>query len=1162
MKIKPINHRSWWLPLLLLAIITPTTAQEEVDREEEDVYELSPFVVDTTDNVGYLATSTLAGTRLNTDLKDVGSAISVVTQEFLQDTGAVNNETLLVYTLSTEVAGVDGNFTNVPASGSFSYQSAATFLTPHSSTRVRGLSSADNTRNYFVTEIPWDGFNVDRVDLQRGPNSILFGLGSPAGIINTGLKSANFSENAGEISTRVGRYGSYRGSFDYNRVILDKELAVRVAALKSKTKYQQKPAFSDDERYYMTAKYEPEFLKKGSSRTTISFNAEVGDITSNRPRTVTPGDNITPWFTHMNKLTIDPYDNMDQDSKRPNSAWEQDTYSDGTLNPNYEPWIGNWGQLFGGVLAIWDDENSSTMWQYFAEPERARGHTPHTDSNGNALNVAGVAPSQFRAILPYHMAAQNMGLPNADDGVYKNQHLLDPSIFDFYNKLIDGDNKREFQNWDAFNFTVSQGFLDEKVGFEFVYDDQNYSNEILRLLANERQNIYIDIHSTLPDGSPNPNVGRPFVTDAGRYGNGYSESQRESYRITAYADIDIGDIMKKENLLTRIFGRHVLTGVYSSQTRKQYSEEFQRYATSADFGNLIGFSSYEENDRQLNTAHYLGDSLMNRNSATGANIPNIQAIQKPQDGQVRVFDTHWNATGIDVNAPWTNPRTGLSTVGNRDLVQGDNPANYVGWTNVPFDVLDATNPEERPYTLTNARRIKDIIDSKVFVWQGYFWDGAIVGTVGYREDTARNWTINAPKNDDRTVNMNDFSISGDENSKQEGNTTSYSVVAHISDLLPENMLPFNLSVFYNDAKNFQPAAGRVDILNNPLPAPSGSTKDYGFMISTKDNRYAARVNWYETEVLFDSNSAIANIHWAIGIPENWAHSFATRFRDGLMEFTPKDGMSPEETAALQTAAVEAWFANPPTAIIEAWGGDLSDESLRSNHQTTNPPAGMTATGDTISKGLEIELIANPLENLRLSMNIAKTEAQQANVGGSFVDYVEERLDYYRTTPAGDIRIWSGGGPSILEDWGNRFLGQYEIMKVLEGTTTPELRKWRANFVANYSFTDGKLKGANAGGGIRWQDKVAIGYPIIPRAEGGVDYNIDNPYYGDGRTEFDFWAGYEKQLNDKIHWRIQLNIRNAFGKEEIIPISTQPDGSTAAARIAPNMGWELTNTFSF
>ena len=1112
---------------------------QDMVENQEDVYVLNPFVVESSGNVGYIATSTLAGTRLNTQLKDVGSAISVVTKEFLQDTGATNNETLLVYTTNTEVAGVDGNFTNV-SNGSMSYQGASTFLTPHSSTRVRGLSAADNTRDFFVTEIPWDGYNVDRVDLQRGPNSILFGLGSPAGIINTDLKDGDFSESFGEVEARYGRFGSYRGSLDYNHVVMEDELAVRIAGMMSETKYQQKPAFSEENRRFAAVKYEPKFLKKGSARTTIRVNAEVGEITSNRPRMVTPGDNITPWFSDMNKLTIDPYDNMERDSKRPNTAWEHDTFSDGSANPDYEPWIRNWGQLFGGVLAIWEDNNSSNMARYFAEPERARAHAPHRDSNGNLLNIAGVAPSQFRAIGGYAETAIRRGLPNAEDGVYKNQHLLDPSVFDFYHLLLDGDNKREFQDWDAFSVNLSQGFFNEKVGFEFVYDDQNYSNSILRLLANERQNIYIDIHHTLPDGSPNPNVGRPFVTDAGRYGNGADSSQRENVRFSGFVDLNIADLTQKDNLLTKILGRHVLSGVYSTQERRQYREEFQRYATDADFGNLIGFSSYEENDRQVNTVHYLGESLMSRATAAGAHIPRIKAIQRPENGSVYIFDTHWNATGVDYNAPWTNPRTGLSTLGNinnptRDLVQGDNPANYVGWTNVPFRVLDATNEADRPYTLTNATRVKDIVDSQVAVWQGYFWKGAIVGTVGYREDTAKNWSINAPKNADRTVNMDDFKISGPEEAKQTGETTSYSVVAHINDLLNDR-LPVNFSVFYNSSENFQPAAGRVDILNRPLPAPSGETTDYGFMISTKDNRYAARLNWYETKVMNDSNSQIANIHWAIGIPENWAHSYAVRYRDGLLEWSPKNGMTPEETAAAQAASLEAWFANPPTAIIEAWGGDLSDASLRVNHQTTNPPSGMTATADTVSEGLELELMANPTDSLRISLNVAKTEAMQANVGGSYVDYVEERLAYYRTTPAGDMRIWWGGGDSILQDWTNRFLGQYEIMKVLEGTATPELRKWRANLVVNYSFLDGALKGLNIGGGMRWQDKVGIGYPIIPRPEGGVDYDIKNPYMGDARTDFDFWAGYERPLNDKIDWKIQINVRNAFAENELIPIS--------------------------
>lgn len=1141
--------------LIGLSCSVPLCLRAQDTDENADVYILNPFEVSATENVGYLATSTLAGTRLKTDYRDVGSAVSVITEEFLQDTGATGNESLLLYTTNTEVAGIGGNFTNVSNGGS-SYQSAASFLTPHTSTRVRGLSAADNTRDFFVSEVPWDSFNVDRVDLQRGPNSILFGLGSPAGIINTDMKDAQLYKDSAELETRYGRFGSYRGSLDVNYVVLEDELAVRLIGLTDKNKYKQEPAQAEDKRIYGSVRYQPKFLNKNGMRTTISVNSEVGGIESNNPRTVTPGDNITPWFNEMNKLTIDTYDNQDNESKRPNTGQEFEAYTDGVLNPYYSPYIGNWGQLYGGVLAIWENSDSSTMSRYFAEPEHTDGYTPHGES------VGGVSPALFRSVAGYSTIANNLDLPGAEFGQYKTKYLTDPTIFDFYNQLIDGDNKSEEQDWRTLNVSMSQGFFDEMLGYEVAYFKQDYSNEILRLLANERQNIYIDINAVLPDGTANPNVGRAFVTDSGRYGNGSNSSDREAWRVSAFADINIDDFVEEKTWLTKLVGRHVFNAVYSKASRYQHIEEFQRYATDADFGALIGYSDYQGNDRQLNTVHYLGGSLMGATSASGANLPRITATQKPQDGSIYVFDSHWTATGVNHEDPWVNPRTGLT------LTEADNPANYVGWTTVPFNVLDTTDPDEHYRTITNLNKILAETTSKVAVWQGYLWDGAIVGTVGYREDTDKRWARTAPFNADRTVDLTDLEFYDVPNNIQEGNTTSWSVVAHLTEIIDSEMIPFNFSVFYNEGENFQAGAGRVDILGKPLPAPSGTTTDYGFMISTKDQRYSARVNWYETTVLNDSNSTLASSQWVIGIAENWAHAFATRFRDDVgsnPDFTPKDGMTEEATAALEAAAVEAWFANPPTEIIQAWGGNISDQSLYDNVQTTNPPNGMTATADTVSEGLEIEFTANPTNNLRLTFNASRTEAKQTNVGGAFTDYVESRLEYYETTAAGQMRVWWSGGDTIVQQLASQagFLGQFELMKLQEGSAQPELRKWRFNAIANYTFTDDNfLKGVSVGGAIRWQDDVVIGYPLTVDAEGKTTFDLDNPYSGDARTNYDFWIGYERAITEKIDWKIQLNVMNAFAGDELIPISTQPDGTPAAVRIAPGMTWEITSTFSF
>ena len=191
---------------LMLSCAVPLAAQTNPDAgsmPDEDVYILSPFEVMAAQDTGYVATSTLAGTRVRTELRDVASAISTVTSAFLEDTGSRNAQDLLVYTTNTEVGGITGNYSG--AGGSVNYNETTLLLRPNANTRVRGLDAADNTRNFFLTEIPWDGYNVDRVDMQRGPNSILFGVGSPAGIINTSLVGAEF-DNKGKFENRIGSF--------------------------------------------------------------------------------------------------------------------------------------------------------------------------------------------------------------------------------------------------------------------------------------------------------------------------------------------------------------------------------------------------------------------------------------------------------------------------------------------------------------------------------------------------------------------------------------------------------------------------------------------------------------------------------------------------------------------------------------------------------------------------------------------------------------------------------------------------------------------------------------------------------------------------------------------------------------------------------------------
>jgi len=168
--------------------------------------------------------------------------------------------------------------------------------------------------------------------------------------------------------------------------------------------------------------------------------------------------------------------------------------------------------------------------------------------------------------------------------------------------------------------------------------------------------------------------------------------------------------------------------------------------------------------------------------------------------------------------------------------------------------------------------------------------------------------------------------------------------------------------------------------------------------------------------------------------------------------------------------------------------------------------------------------------------------------------------------AGDLPRFNSDyvpGNLLRKDWTD-WRGQYTLLKLQAGAATSELRKWRYNLYTNYSFSEGALRGFAVGGAYRWQDKVVIGYPVIPGANGLASFDLSQPYYGPSEHAFDLWASYEHGImNNKYGWKIQLNVANAFAKEEVIPISVQPDGHTwAAVRIAPGQVISLTNTFTF
>jgi hypothetical protein len=150
---------------------------------------------------------------------------------------------------------------------------------------------------------------------------------------------------------------------------------------------------------------------------------------------------------------------------------------------------------------------------------------------------------------------------------------------------------------------------------------------------------------------------------------------------------------------------------------------------------------------------------------------------------------------------------------------------------------------------------------------------------------------------------------------------------------------------------------------------------------------------------------------------------------------------------------------------------------------------------------------------------------------------------------------------------------------LNGQLQPEVRKWRTNFVTSYDFKKGPLRDVGIGGAYRWEDRSIIGYAPMRSASGTNGINLNAPFYGPMNDAVDFWLSYHRKLSDRVTWRIQLHVYNAFGKNKLVPVlaSVDPDGVRALGTITPTSvipmrasaftiregrSWALTNTFEF
>lgn len=163
----------------------PTLPEVRVDAESERETATSPVM-------GYKARRAATATKTDTPLGETPQSITVVPREQIVDQGATGLQDALNYAagVRSDAYGLDSRSDNVRIRGSYpdEYQDG-----------LRKLF------DWYTSNTRTDPFTLERIEVLRGPSSMLFGQGTTGGVINMVSKRPQATRQ-GEIGVQYGSY--------------------------------------------------------------------------------------------------------------------------------------------------------------------------------------------------------------------------------------------------------------------------------------------------------------------------------------------------------------------------------------------------------------------------------------------------------------------------------------------------------------------------------------------------------------------------------------------------------------------------------------------------------------------------------------------------------------------------------------------------------------------------------------------------------------------------------------------------------------------------------------------------------------------------------------------------------------------------------------------
>jgi outer membrane receptor protein involved in Fe transport len=1121
----PLAALAGWLALSLgpgFAADASTPGAAAKPEQKEQTVVLSPFTV-VSDDKGYQAFNTLSGTRLNSKLEDLGSSISVVTRQQLLDTASIDINDVFRYEASTE--GTD-NFTSFVRNraGGVADQVASD---PARANRIRGMGTAGTSGIGVNTawgnfqsnnNIPFDIYNIDAVEISRGPNSNLFGLGAASGTVNLVPSYANPERKSYHATLRFDDWGGHRESVNLNQPLIPRKLALRAAAVKDSKGFTRKPAEEEINRQYATVLFRP------FKHTTLRASAERYDNDYRRPNSLTPRSAIPEWIA--------------AGSPTWNPTTQRVRLANGTMLGPFPVGsgataenlvlpaglIGGFNAFYSRTLAHIDRATPPSFYSVTRAINPVATGNPTTPfGTGQNSDIryleAGTRVMRFRDLAPPFTTGP-IGLPLwiepgiSDKSIYdwSEVNIIAPNYGDDKARTFVGEIEQTVLSTPAHLIAARAGLFVQQ------FDRNRYT-----FLERQDTFINIDVNETRLDGSPNPFFKRPYI-----------QTTNPVYQV-ASSDYDIvsGDLVyqltpqKLPRLLEALLGRqrfglHVERDLIDSLDGEFAQRVLSDHAFTTP-GNRIGGQPIAERFQ-------LGGNTGNRVDYAPLPLHNINGTYP---------------------FTWFNNRTST-------------------WVTEPVTVGTVASSGQGARTRTEIRTFN-------VTAQSYFLRDRLVTTLGWRRDRQQSRTgagafVNATTGLADTSNAGIFGPAQNFVSPsgviinlpgwnyQRGDTKTYGGVLKATSWL---------SLHYNRSDSFTPHIVRQLVsLDGNMPNPRGFVTEYGLSFTTPDRKLAVRLNRYKTKELDSRGSEVGTL--------------GNRFLDmegrpnGANQIQPASFRFFVEQIARGRFAAQG-NANPAPAqldpeVAKLMGYTLEQYNLLVYSGPSQPQT--VGTTDVTSRGYELEATYNPSRNWRFKFTGAKTNARDDNVSGEILDWwLNNRMPVWTTLRNDQGQLWwtqpqpADNNRTPQTRWFVDQYAPYWAASTNAGRTRTQVREWRFAGLANYEFVEGRLKNFDVGAAVRWESKAAIGYLAGPAETtgpfAGAILFLDNnkPVYDEARSYFDFSAGYRfRFLGDRVRTKVQLNIRNAFENGRLQPIAINPDGVPYAYRIIDRRQFILSASF--